>query len=266
MLEEIQRLKRKTETLAEENGALEETNAVTEQIMSSLKENGHAHEITKRLKGGDSHETIAIWLQNLKVENLQPTSSASEQRLKQAIARLHQAFSENPYALYWTSVARVPALVDHLISLYLSWIHPVHMLFDENHFLRSFRTCSDIYCSAPLVNVICAMGCHLLHETFGADQEGRSSMASLRDQFMDETKFWMQKDLVYEKMTTIQTYPIMFLVEVGCGKGLLASSHLRLAVENLLAKKTAEQTSEAEEIATWGIVTLHTCVRNHLQW
>lgn len=90
-------------------------------------------------------------------------------------------------------------------------------------------------------------------------------MASLRDQFMDETKFWMQKDLVYDKMTTIQTYAIMFLVELGCGKGLLASSHLRLAVENLLAKQKAEQSSEAEEITTFGIVTLHTCVRNHLQ-
>ena len=265
MAREIDRLQHTAKTLVEKNEALEETNTVTEQIMSSLKENGHAHEIINRLKGGESRETIATWLQNLEVEAFQPKSSASEQRLGRAIARLHQDFSENPTPLYWSSVAKVPALVDHLISLYLCWVHPVHMLFDEARFMRSFRTCSDLYCSASMVNVICAMACNLLHETFGADQEGQNAMASLREQFMDETKFWMQKDLVYEKMTTIQTYAIMFLVELGCGEGLLAGSHLRLAVETLLARQTSEQTPEAEEIATWGIVTLYTYVETHLQ-
>ena len=53
------------------------------------------------------------------------------------------------------------------------------------------------------------------------------------------------KDANFEKMTSIQTYAIMFLVELGSGHGLIASSHLRLA-------------SEAEEVTAWGILTLHT--------
>lgn len=52
----------------------------------------------------------------------------------------------------------------------------------------------------------------------------------------------------------------MFLVELSSGHGLLATSHLRLAVENLLTRKSAEQTSEAEGVTFWGILTLHTCI------
>jgi hypothetical protein len=61
-------------------------------------------------------------------------------------------------------------------------------------------------------------------------------------------------------MPTIQTCAIMFLVELSSGQGLLATSHLRLAVENLLTRKSAEQTSEAEGVTFWGILTLHTCI------
>jgi len=62
-------------------------------------------------------------------------------------------------------------------------------------------------------------------------------------------------------MPTIQTCDILFLVEMSSGHGLLATSHLRLAVENLLTRKSAEQTSEAEGVTFWGILTLHTCVQ-----
>ena len=260
-MREIQRLQRKTENLVEENEALGETNSWIEQIMASLKENGHAAEIINRLKRGDTHEAIATWLRHPKVRAFQAMSPATERKLGQAIEQIHRDFAQNPDPLYWTSIARVPALVEHLIKLYLTWVHPVHMLFDQDHFIHSFRTCSDIYCSAPLVNVICAMACHLLHDTYGGDLNARDSMASLRRQFMDETKYWLQRDLNYSKMTTIQTYAILSLIEIGTGHGLLASSHLRLAVESLLTKRNSEQSSESEEVTKWGILTLHTCVQ-----
>lgn len=117
-----------------------------------------------------------------------------------------------------------------------------------------------------MVNVICAMACHLLHDTYRTfDSDAHDIVVSLRNQFMDETKFWMQKDVDYTKMTNIQTHAIMSLVEIGCGQGLLASSHLRLAVENLLTKQSSEQSSESEHVATWGILTLHTCVLCQVQ-
>jgi len=64
----------------------------------------------------------------------------------------------------------------------------------------------------------------------------------------------------YGKMTAIQTYAIMFLVELGSGKALIGTSHLRLAAEMLLSKSTSEQSLRSEEMAAWGVLTLHTCV------
>ena len=262
-MREIQRLQKQTESLIHENASLGETNAWIEQIMQSLKENGHGNEIITRLKRGDSHEDIANWLRNLKMGGFQPASPTTERKISQAIEQLHRDFAEKPYSLHWTNVVKVPRLVEHLIKLYLTWIHPVHMLFDQRHFRKSFQIRSNEYCSASMVNVICAMACHLLHDTWGGDQAMRESTASLRNRFMDETKVCLQSDPEYTKMTTIQSYAIMFLVDLSCGHGLMATSHLRLAVENLLARTFPEQTPEAQEVTSWGIVTLHTCVLPH---
>ena len=133
------------------------------------------------------------------------------------------------------------------------------MLFDEAHFITSFRECSDIDCSSALVNVICAMSCHLLHNTWNDDKQTKGAIDSLQNRFVDETRSLM-KSAEYGKMASIQTYAIMFSVELGSGHSLIASSHLRLAVEILIAKQTSEQLVEAEEITTWGILTLHTSV------
>ena len=259
-MREIQRLQKQTESLIQENVSLGETNAWIEQIMQSMRENGHGNEIITRLKRGDSHEDIAKWLRNLKMGGFEPASPSTERKINQAIEQLHRDFAEKPYSLHWTNVVKVPRLVEHLIKLYLTWIHPVHMLFDQRLFKRSFQTRSNEYCSASLVNVICAMACHLLHDTWGSDRAARESTTSLRHRFMDEARNSVQDDPGYRKMTTIQTYAIMFLVDLSSGHGLMATSHLRLAVENLLSRTSTEQTPEAQEVTSWGILTLHTCV------
>ena len=41
----------------------------------------------------------------------------------------------------------------------------------------------------------------------------------------------------------------------------MATSHLRLATEALVEKSVAEQSSESEELSSWGILTLHTYVK-----
>lgn len=260
MIREIQRLQRKNEYLEEVKDSLGEKNGWIEQIMRSLKNDGQGNEIIGRLKRGDSHEAIAEWLGRplvgSKNEALSPTT---EYEVSQAIERYHRSLVENHDPRFWTNVTTEADLIEHLVKLYFTWIHPVHMLFDQDHFLSSFKNCSDAYCSPALVNVVCAMSCHLLHDTRDDDEQTQSGIESLRKDFLKESKFLM-KHADVEKMTSIQTYAIMFLVELGCGNGLLASSHLRLAVESLIAKQTSEQTSEAEEVTAWGILTLHTYV------
>lgn len=260
MIREIQRLQRKNEYLEEEKDTLGEKNSWIEKIMRSLEEDGQGPEVISRLKRGESHKSIAEWLGRPLVksdtESLSPTT---ENQISQAIEQYHRSLVENHDPRYWTNVSTEAELIEHLVKLYFTWIHPVHMMFDEEHFNSSFKDCSDVYCSSALVNIICAMSCHLLHDTRDDDEQTKAGIEALRTQFISESRSLM-KHADPGKMTSIQTYAIMFLVELGSGHGLLASSHLRWAVENLTAKQTAEQSSEAEEVTAWGILTLHTYV------
>ncbi len=258
MIREIQRLQRKNEYLEEEKDSLGEKNSWIEHIMRSLKDDGQGDEIIGRLKRGESHKAIAEWLgRPLIASDTQDLSPTIEHEISQAIEQYHRNLVENHDPRYWTNVSTEADLIEHLIKLYFTWIHPVHMLFDEEHFMSSFRDCADAYCSSALVNIICAMSCHLLHDTRDDDEQTKMGIESLKTRFVNESVSLM-KNVDFEKMTSIQTYAIMFLVDLGSGHGLMASSHLRLAVESLIAKQTSEQTSEAEEVTAWGILTLHT--------
>lgn len=259
MIREIQRLQRKNEHLVEEKDALGEKYSRIEQIMHSLKDDTQGTEIINRLKRGESHKAIAEWLGRplVGIEADGVVSPATENQISEAILRYHKGLVDNHDPCYWTNVTQNGELINHLISLYFTWVHPVHMLFDEERFMASFRDCKDVYCSPCLVSIICAMSCHLLHNIDVDDGETKAAVESLRRRFMDETRFSLTGEH-YGKMTTIQTYAVMFLAEFGSGNGLKASSHLRLATEMLIEKQNAEQSAEAESVSAWGVLTLNT--------
>ena len=264
MIREIQRLQRKAESLEEEKDSLGEKNEWIEAIINSLKRDSQGPEIIRRLKHGESHRDIAEWLGRPLTPNTQSLAPASETQLSRAIERYHRNLVDNHDPRYWTNVTNDSVLIQHLVALYLTWVHPAHMLFDEIHFMESFHACLDTYCSSPLVNAICAMSCHLLHGVWENEQDSKTGIESLGAQFLDEAKVLMAIP-EYTKMTVIQTYGVLFLTELGSGHGLIASSHLRLATESLTAKVNLEQSSEASEVASWGLLTLHTCVANMLR-
>ena len=274
MVREILRLQTKTEHLEGVKNTLEEKNNWIESIMASLKDDGQGSEIINRLKRGESHEAIAHWLGRPLPQEVTSLSPNAERSFKSAIETYHRDLVENQDPRYWTNVFLERDLIEHLIKLYFTWVHPVHMFFDEANFLESFKTCSDVYCSSALVNVICAMSCFLLHTAWRTDDAGgqspgvsledtQAAICFLRDQFMAQTTNALN-DADPEKMTTIQTYAVMFLVDVACGKGLEATAHIRVSTEGLTAKRSREQSSEAEDIAAWGVLTAHTYVTHCL--
>ena len=256
MVREIQRLQRKNESLEEEKDNLGEKNDWFERIMSSLNQDGQVTEIIRRLKQGETHQAIAEWLGRplTAATNLSPIS---ERQLSEAIEEYHRGLVDNQDPRFWTDVTMDPDLIAHLIALYLTWIHPVHVLFDEKQFVTSFRGCSDTYCSASLVNAICAMSCHLLYPDSDDISETQAAVKTLRDQFLDQARANM-RGADPQKMTAIQTYAVMFLAEIGSGNGQSATGHLRAATESLREKHRAEQSRESEEVSSWGIFSLQT--------
>ena len=256
MVREIQRLRRKNESLEEEKENLEEKNDWIERIVGSLADDGQETEIIQRLKRGESHKTIAEWL-GRPLKNLEDLSPTSELELVHAIERHHKCLVDNQDPRYWTNTTKDAALIDHLIALYFTWIHPAHMLFNQDRFMTSFKGCSDTYCSVALVNAICAVSCFLLHRGSHDDLETQTGINSLRLKFLDEA-FLHQKEADYSKMTVIQAYAVIFLAEVGSGRAPAATFHLRLAAESLISKQHREQSCASEDITTRGIGILHT--------
>lgn len=264
MVREIRRLQSRNNTLEEENGTLEEKNDWIECIMESLKDDSQGTEIIRRLKRGEAHRDIAEWLGRPMTAGTNNLSPTSELQLSEAIEKYHRDFVSNHDPRFWIGVTIDPCLIEHLIHLYFTWIHPVHMLFDEGKFLDSFKNCVDTYCSSSLVNAICAMSCYLLHKSWDNDEDIQLATSSLRIRFMDEARSSL-KDTDNDRMTVIQTYAILFLAELSSGNGRTATSHLRLAAELLIDKQQAKMSRDSEEISSWGLLTLHTFVSIYSQ-
>lgn len=257
-MREIEQYKRKNEDLQEQKDTLVEENALVEQIMSSLKEDGQYVEIINRLKRGESHQAIAEWLGRPMMMRPELSPQASD-RFNEAVQSYHRDLVENKDPRFWTNVTQDTALIEHLISLYFIWFHPSHMVFDEERFTTSFKNCVDVYCSPALVNVLCATSCSLLHELWDAKVNLEDAISSLRTSFMNEARIHL-KAAERKTMTTLQTYAVMFLCELTMGNGLKATSYLRLATETLITKRETEQVLKSHEISSWGILTLNTLV------
>ena len=129
----------------------------------------------------------------------------------------------------WTTVTHDKATLDHLFQLYFAWVHPVSTLFSEGHFVDSYKYKGQTqrHCSSPLVNAMCALACHFHTQSedsdFDPDQLGVHFSEAFLSGFEPHDK----------SITTIQAAAVMFLVELGRGFGLRASSYLRVATESI---------------------------------
>lgn len=161
--------------------------------------------------------------------------------------------SEDESSSRWTSVTTDESRIHHLMALYFSWVHPVHMLFSERHFMGSYRNKNKIYCANSLINAICALGCCYEEDEQGNNGASKRMGERFAQQVLIETKNETQ-------MTPVSavTYAILFLVELSSGKGASAFSHLRLAVESLRKISVGNWSPEAFEITSFGIHTLNT--------
>ena len=242
---------------------LKQENNWVEQILRAVIGGGNEREILERLKNGESYQSIAEKLDRppfAESGGLSPTSqrqlSAALMDYEMDIAGQRDPESGILHEGRWTSITSDPELVEHLFSLYFSWVHPVHMLFSRNHFMSSYRNEANLYCSSSLVNAICAMGCLLLGEKGRFSTQEGLDPVMLRMKFMGEARSLIKPEH-YTKWTTIQTFAVMFLVELGQGQGSRASSYIRLAGDAVNSLRDDKYSTEAMRISKWGIYALN---------
>ena len=240
-------------------------------ILQTIGNNGHDREIINRLRAGESHQAIADWLvgenptlsdQSITHNNLVDVVRLFETRYQDQDTQLFPGYKE--YQFPWTKVTSNEKFIRHLLNLYFTWVHPVHMLFSESAFRRDFEANQKSHCSAPLVNAICAMACNLLEtETHGPDRRNIVDAATMRDGFMNEARTLLSPRS-YQFMTSIQAFAIMFLVDLSSGKARNSIGYLRSAIDNVVTRDDAQHSEEAKELTLWGIQTLNSYVRKRV--
>lgn len=254
--------------LQESTKDLEKMHQDQSVILDILTNNGHVDEVISRLRTGETQDSVAQWLQGR--PELTPfigSMPGSEQSLLAVVGRVEKLYnstnrSNAQYApRRWTRVTNSPILIRHLFELYFTWVHPVHMLFGEVDFLKSYSDGDEVYCSDALVNSVCAMACHLLDSPApGLLSRDARDRINLRDGFMAEARNLLKpgKEL---PMTSIQAFAVMYLVELSAGKARTASSYLRCAADNLsLPPDSSQHAEESLQLSARGIHTLNTSV------
>ncbi|MCJ1388678.1 hypothetical protein MMC18_001527 [Xylographa bjoerkii] len=253
--------KTQKEAMIREIKELREKNTWVDQILKAIR-TSEGGEILKRLKNGETYEAISQSLERPPFPGFASLSPKSQIQLTKAIAEfgMDLAGERNAGALVeghgWTNVTHNEDLIDHLLALYFTWVHPVYMIFSENHFMASFKNRSDLYCTKALVSAILAMACHLFDVGDDASLWPGVDPEYLRSRFLDEARTLLPKD-DRPKMTTIQTLALIFLVELGNGRGSRASHYIRLAADSLTTRLEHHYSTEAMEITRWGIYSLN---------
>jgi hypothetical protein len=254
--------KLRKEELVREVKQLRDRNSWVERILSAIRNDEQGAAIVERLRDGESYEAISKSLGRTPFPEFPTLTSQAQKELTRAIAEYsmdmegERRADDVPPGAKWTPVTDDDDLIDCLIALYFIWVHPVHMFLSENHFMASYKNRSDLYCNTCLVNAMCAMGCHLMDISVDdAAKWGGLDLHDLGNKFFRQALSTIPQDEV-PKMTTIQSYALLFLTELGSGKASRALNYLRLAGEGLNIRLQHHYSTEVMEITKWGIYAL----------
>ncbi|KAF2805632.1 uncharacterized protein BDZ99DRAFT_524592 [Mytilinidion resinicola] len=256
-------------SMEERERAIRKKDLWIETFFNALKEGERGPEVVAMLQAGQSYDQIVEWLGQPPYAGITHLSPSSESRLSRMARNADarevlesttsyetamdlDASPESQDSFKWTNVDVTNAQSHHLMALYFTWIHPVHMLFSEDHFMGSFQKGSNTYCSISLFNAICALGCLFMMDR----EKQRASSNILFPRFLKEARNEVGME-DRTRPTFASTYAVLFLIGISSGEARKASAYLRLAAESILHIDASKYDPAALEITSWGIHTLN---------
>jgi hypothetical protein len=170
----------------------------------------------------------------------------------------HTHYANEP----WTTVTNDSKLIQHLVSLYLCWEHPVFSSLSKEHFIEDFEAQRRRYCSSLLVNVISALGSKFSDRpSVSASENGEG----LGERFYAEAERIWEVEQDDPSCTTVQATVLMALWEASRGrnsKSLFYSKQaMTMAIEMGLhspdiSKGLSEAEYEIQSATFWGAFVL----------
>lgn len=248
-------IKHAKEELVKQIKELRAKDSLTEQILQALSTEEKVPEILDRLKRGETYENIVEWLGRSPMEDLE-TLSPRESQHSTFETSDHEMGDVNATSFRWTTVTSNQAVLHHLFQLYFAWVHPVHTLFSEGHFVDGYNRHVDNYSSPVLVNAICAMACHLHSAAEGEEID----FEQLGEEFSEAVR--ANIDSKDKRITTTQAFAVMFLVDCARANVLRAAAYLKVGTNNLLrtARLEIEGFNEVWKDTVCGIRNLNVLV------
>lgn len=149
--------------------------------------------------------------------------------------------SPEPTHGMWESVTSDSATIDHLLHLYFKFVHPVHRLVNKVRFCESYTRYAKSFCSSILVNAMCAMACHLNLRRDGIEAD----FEELGLKFSDSVR--LEIDALDRSVTAIQSFGVMFLVDLFRSNALRAASYLN-TTSNILTRVEILETAGFREV------------------
>jgi len=232
-------IKHAKEELVKQIKELRAKDHMTEQILQALSTNEKVPEILERLRNGETYDGIVEWLGRSPMADFE-TLSPRESHHSTYEPSDHEMSGVAASKPFWTNVTTETSILDHLFQLYFAWIHPVHTLFSEGRFADSYGRHSETYCSSVLVNSICALACSL-HSTLDGDEVDYERLGT---EFSEAARQSLQPDDT--RLTTIQAFAVMHLVDCARGNALRATAYLKISTLSLPRASYQENDGFAE--------------------
>lgn len=199
--------------------------------------------------------------------------SPTTQSLLPSVSRLGAArrhslntsdITERPSALgsrTWTRVTSDRILMEHLLRLFFAWECAPFTMVSQELFLREYFEDGRHFCSPGLVNAIACVATRYLTP---AQAASCGDAYQLGEQFFSEAKILAVFEAQRPTLTSIQTFALLAIREMSCGRELEAQE-LCLQAIRLLSALDLEDTGadghvtdflEARAITFTGVLTL----------
>lgn len=219
---------------------LKEEDHLAKQILWALSADEEVPEILDRLQNGHAYKSIVEWLDHsLRTDSETPPPINSQYSTSEDSD--HEMKSPEPTHGMWESVTSDSATIDHLLHLYFKFVHPVHRLVNKVRFCESYTRYAKSFCSSILVNAMCAMACHLNLRRDGIEAD----FEELGLKFSDSVR--LEIDALDRSVTAIQSFGVMFLVDLFRSNALRAASYLN-TTSNILTRVEILETAGFREV------------------
>jgi hypothetical protein len=141
----------------------------------------------------------------------------------------------------WTKITDDDEFVEHLVGLFFTWDQPMFMSIPESRFRYDFERGEKTYCSALMVNAICAVGCHF-SERPEAYENGEMRVEARGRHFRDEAVRLMEQLEDKDKVADLVTVQAIFILSYETSVCYSdAKAYLHFSVVQRLVNKQAFQ-------------------------